>query len=270
MAQSRAFRPIADSLREEVLRYFRAQGDVSSAAAQSTLETNSGLVESRAGLLTHVLIRAGGPESLQGLRVVDLGCGFGALSVFFAAHGATVVGVDRSGPRMEVGAAVARRHGLAVEFLVGRMEQLELPDASFDLAIQNNSLCYIVPREDRARALAETWRVLHPGGRLVIHNPNRWTPRDQFSGLPGITMLPPGAAAWVAKGLRRPRSSVRLTSPLDSKRELRRAGFEGPKLISPPGGRRPAILRALARYQHLAARRPSGTDPGMEPESAIA
>jgi SAM-dependent methyltransferase len=252
------FRSIADSLREEVVRYYRARGeDLSGPAGDRTLETNSSLVESRGGLLLHILEQAGGPRSVEGLRVVDLGCGLGALSVFFAAHGATVVGLDRDRSRMEVGAAVAGRYGLAVEFLAGSMQRLDLPDGAFDLAVQNNSLCYILPREDRARALSEAWRVLRPGGRLLIHNPNRWTPVDQFTGLPAITFLPPIAATRVARALGRPRSRVRLTSPLEAKRELRRAGFPHPRMIAPPASGWTGFLRALARYQHLVAQRPS-------------
>jgi SAM-dependent methyltransferase len=257
------FRSIADSLREEVVRYYRSRGeDLSGPAGDRTLETNSSLVESRGGLLLHILEQAGGPRSIEGLRVVDLGCGLGALSVFFAAHGATVVGLDRDRSRMEVGAAVAGRHGLAVEFLAGSMQRLDLPDGAFDLAVQNNSLCYIVPREDRARALSEAWRVLRPGGRLLIHNPNRWTPVDQFSGLPAITFLPPGAATRVARALSKPRSRVRLTSPLEAKRELRRAGFADIGMIAPPARRWTGFLRALARYQHLVAQRPPADADG--------
>ena len=74
------FRSIADSLREEVMRYYRSRGeDLSGRAGDRTLETNSSLVESRGGLLLHILARAGGPRSVEGLRVVDLGCGLGAL-----------------------------------------------------------------------------------------------------------------------------------------------------------------------------------------------
>ena len=62
-----------------------------------------------------------------------------------------------------MGRTVAAEHGLPVEFSPGRMEELDLPDESFDLAIQNNSLCYIVDSEDRRSALAETRRVLRPG-----------------------------------------------------------------------------------------------------------
>ena len=66
------------------------------------------------------------------------------LSLYFAARGATVIGIDPIGSRLEVGRAVAAEHGLRAEFETGRMEALELDDASFDLAVQNNSLCYIV------------------------------------------------------------------------------------------------------------------------------
>jgi SAM-dependent methyltransferase len=251
------FRPIANSLREEVVRYYRSRGEgLSGPAGDRTLETNSSLVESRGGLLLHILEQAGGPRSVEGLRVVDLGCGLGALSVFFAAHGAIVLGLDRDRSRMEVGAAVASRYDLGVEFLAGPMQRLDLPDSAFDIAVQNNSLCYIVRREDRARALSEAWRVLRPGGWLLVHNPNRWTPVDQFTGLPAITFLPPSAATRVARALGRPRSRVRLASPLEAKRELRRAGFPHPRMIAPPARPWTSFLRALARYQHLVAQRP--------------
>ena len=257
------FRSIADSLREEVVRYYRSRGEnLSGRAGDRTLETNSSLVESRGGLLLHILEQAGGPRSVEGLRIVDLGCGLGALSVFFAAHGATVVGLDRDRSRMEVGAAVAGRYGLGVEFLAGSMQRLDLPDGAFDLAVQNNSLCYLVPREDRARALSEAWRVLRPGGWLLMHNPNRWTPVDQFSGLPAITFLPSSAATRVARALSKPRSRVRLTSPLEAKRELRRAGFADIGMIAPPARRWTGFLRALARYQHLVAQRPPADADG--------
>ncbi len=253
----RDFTPIADSLRRSVLDFYRASGEnVDGAAAITTLETNSGFVERRAEPLLETLRESTGRESIEGMRLIDLGCGFGALSVFFAAQGATVTGIDPVEARLEVGRAVAEEHGLAASFATGRMESLELADASFDLAVQNNSLCYIVSREDRRSALRETHRVLAPGGLLIVRNPNRWNPLDQFTRLPLIQLLPPEQATRLSSRLGRPRSMVRLASPGEATRELRQAGFESVAHVASPASRWPSFLKTFARYQHLVAQRP--------------
>jgi ubiquinone/menaquinone biosynthesis C-methylase UbiE len=254
----RDFSPIADSLRSNVLSFYEERGEtLDGPAGVNTLETNSGYVERRATPLLETLRRVTGRESIDGLRLIDLGCGFGALSVFFAGQGAVVTAIDPIADRLGVGRAVAAEHDLPVEFSQGRMEKLDFADESFDLAIQNNSLCYVVDREDRRSALAETARVLVPGGFVVIRNPNRWHPRDQFTRLPLITLLPARAATRLSARLGRPRSEVRLVSPLEAKRELRRAGFTEATLAASPASRWPEFMKPFARYQHLVARRPS-------------
>ena len=252
------FTPIAESLRSNVLSFYAERGEsLEGAAGVNTLETNSGFVERRATPLLETLRRVTGRDSIEGQRLIDLGCGFGALAVFFAGRGALVTGIDPIADRLEVGRAVASEYDLPVEFSQGQMEKLEFADESFDLAIQNNSLCYIVGREDRRSALSETLRVLKPGGLVVIRNPNRWHPRDQFTGLPLIPLLPPHAATSLTERLGRARSQVRLVSPLEAKRELRRAGFTDVTLAASPASRWPEFMKPIARYQHLVARRPS-------------
>lgn len=252
------FDPIADALRRRVIKFYDDQEEsLDGAAGVNTLETNSGFVERRAAPLVQIIRGSTGRASLEGMRLLDLGCGFGALSVFFAAQGALVTGIDPIEERLEVGRSVAAAHGLTAEFRHGWMEQLDLHDEAFDLAVQNNSLCYVVSRADRRAALAETRRVLKPGGSLVIRNPNRWNPVDQFTGLPLIQLLPPDQTARVAALLGRSRSEVRLTSPLEAIRELRRAGFVGVGHVASPASRWPQAMKPVARYQHLTARRPT-------------
>lgn len=251
------FAPIADSLRASVIEFYAEHGEsLDGPAGVNTLETNSGFVERRGGPLVEIIRRHGGHDSIEGLRLLDLGCGFGALSAFFAARGAVVTGIDPIESRLRVGRAVAAEHGLAVDLRQGRMEEIELDDSSFDLAVQNNSLCYIVSRGHRRAALAETLRVLRPGGLVVIRNPNRWNPVDQFTGLPLIQLLPPRQAARLAELGGRPRSKVRLTSPLEGVRELRRAGFGDAAHVASPASRWPGFMQLFARYQHLTARHP--------------
>ena len=254
---ARDFNPIAESLRREVLAFYRDRDkEISSAADLNTLETNSGFVERRGEPLLEILHEQTELDSIAGLRLLDLGCGFGALSAFFAARGATVMGVDLKEDSLEVGRKVAAEHGLDVQFQPGRMQKLDLADETFDVVVVNNSLPYIVPRDDRHAALSESLRVLRPGGHVLIRNANRWSTRDQFTGIPLIQLLPPNQAVAVANRLGRERSLVRVTSGPEAVRELRHAGFEEVHNVSPPDRRWPAFMRPVARYQHLIARRP--------------
>lgn len=249
------FAPIAASLRSAILAFYAQRGE-SVDARETTIATNSELVERRAAPLLEMLGGAG-IDRVAGLRVVDLGCGFGAISLYFAAHGADVTGIDPNEERLAVGREVAAAHGLSATLRQGRMEALELPDGSFDIALQNNSFCYLVDRTRRSAALRGTLRVLRPGGTLVTRNPNRWNPIDQFTGLPLIHLLPPAAAVRAAALAGRKRSLCRLTSPPAARRELRAAGFEA---VAQPGfasgSGKPDALKSVARYQHFLARRP--------------
>lgn len=250
-----SFEPIARSLstamREHIATLGRGQDCL---RAASTIETNSVLVERRGQPLLKMLHEQGG-GSVTGKRLIDLGCGFGALSVFFAAHGADVVGIDPDTALFEVGASVARLHGLKVRLEGGRMERLDVESASCDVAVMNNTLCYLLAPQARLNALSEALRVLRPGGRLVVANPNRWHPIDQFTGLPMLPLLPPNRAATIARVSGRRRPVVRLVAPPRAYRELRHAGFvdvryAGARAHSP-------LQRSLARYQHLTARVPA-------------
>jgi SAM-dependent methyltransferase len=252
MIDSKArFAPIAHALRDLIIEHYRDRGlSLHDDAGLRTLDTNSTLTAQRAELLLSALERSGHAVEPAGLRVADLGCGFGALSVYFAARGATVVGIDPNGERFEVGAAAAREFGLDASFRRGWLEDLVLADESIDLAVLNNSLCYIVARRDRRRALRHMARVLVPGGLAVLRNPSRSSPVDPFTGLPLVHQLPPGLAARLVAHRAPPRSATRLRTAGGLSRELRRAGLREVRAVrvSEPRWRPP-------RYQHHVAAR---------------
>lgn len=97
-------------------------------------------------------------------RVVDLGCGTGAVLPLLAPVAGQVIGVDREAAMLEV--AEERVAGLTnVTLRRGLLDALPLDDASVDLA-----LCQLVLHHVRALepVYAEVARVLAPGGRWVV------------------------------------------------------------------------------------------------------
>lgn len=257
------FDAVATSLREEVLAHCERHGiELEGRAGWNTLETNSGFVERRGAPLVAMATRRLGVPSLRGLRLADLGCGFGALSAYFAFQGATVTGIDINRGRLEVGRRVAARHGLDVELQKGAMQAPRLEQASFDVVVMNNSLCYLAEPGQQLSALAAALRLLAPGGVIAIRNPNRLHPIDQFTEIPLLGLLPPAEAVRVAARLGRRRSLCRLTSPRTARQELLAAGFRDVVHHRGAGARltRPALI---ARYSHFTALRPSpGGDDG--------
>jgi SAM-dependent methyltransferase len=174
------------------------------------------------------------------------------MALYFAHLGAEVVAVDPNEQRTRVAAAIARRRGLPLSVATAHAQSLPFADGSFDIVVANNSLCYIVGEQAHAQALREIHRVLRPGGWVVMRNPNRLHPRDQFTRLPLLNLLPPMLAQRTAHALGRHRSQVHLRSPGATVRTLRRAGFAHARWRPQPGH---GARDRFAGYQHVLARR---------------
>lgn len=111
-------------------------------------------------------------------RVLDVGCGRGAVAIMIAARfpGTHVDGVDlwrsidQSGNSPEAAQANARENGVSdrLTFTTADMTDLPFDDAGFDLVTASLSIHNVPSAEGRRKALSEVWRVLEPGGRLLI------------------------------------------------------------------------------------------------------
>jgi SAM-dependent methyltransferase len=103
---------------------------------------------------------------LPPLKVADLGCGEGYLTIEAARWASRVVAVDRSAVVLKRARALAERRRVAnVVWKKGELEQLPLGDASVDVAMLSQALHHAV---DPARAVAEAARVTVPGGRVLV------------------------------------------------------------------------------------------------------
>jgi demethylmenaquinone methyltransferase / 2-methoxy-6-polyprenyl-1,4-benzoquinol methylase len=102
-------------------------------------------------------------------RALDLATGTGDIAFALQASAARVVGLDVTLRMIELARAKAGK-GSSPSFLVGDMQALPFPSASFDLVTTGYGLRNV---PDLAAALAETSRVLKPGGQLLSLDFNR-------------------------------------------------------------------------------------------------
>ena len=120
-------------------------------------------IEGLDGAAEWLALRALLPE-MQGLRVVDLGCGFGWFCRWARQQGASrVLGIDLS--EKMLARAIAATSDPAIAYVRADMARLPLAAASFDLAYSSLALHYVA---DLAALLANLHRALVPGGRLVF------------------------------------------------------------------------------------------------------
>jgi ubiquinone/menaquinone biosynthesis C-methylase UbiE len=164
-------RPTPEQVRDRVHQMW---GSVAGAWAEHADE-----VEHRAEVVSRVMIEAVAPQ--PGDTVLELACGAGGLGLAIADRigpGGSVLLSDVAPEMVEIAAAASARRaedagGPDVSTRVIDLEQIDLPEASFDIVVCREGLMFAL---DPRRAAGEIARVLRPGGRLAVAV---WGPRDR-------------------------------------------------------------------------------------------
>jgi SAM-dependent methyltransferase len=155
---------------------------------------------------------AGGFAATGGLKVLEIGCGLGTDGAQFAKAGAEYTGIDLTDASVELARKRFELSGLPGEFRVADAEQLDFPDASFDL-VYSHGVLHHTP--DIGAAVQEIHRVLKPAGRAIVMLYHRGSYNYRI----GIRVLRRAGA-----GLLKSESGIRLihtltAEPIESLRE---------------------------------------------------
>ncbi|HEX6740248.1 MAG TPA: bifunctional 2-polyprenyl-6-hydroxyphenol methylase/3-demethylubiquinol 3-O-methyltransferase UbiG [Sphingomicrobium sp.] len=125
---------------------------------------------------------------LDGRSALDVGCGAGLLTEPLARLGATVTGIDASPEVIDVARAHAAAVGLAIDYRVGDVQELE---GQFDLITALEVIEHVAEPEAFLKALA---RRLAPDGLLILSTPNAtgWSKLMMITLAEGLGRIPRG------------------------------------------------------------------------------
>jgi ubiquinone/menaquinone biosynthesis C-methylase UbiE len=184
--------------------------------------------------------------SMNRFQVLDLGCGYGGISLALAQRANRVVSVDRKlEPELAHLSNWARERSVKnVNIVNASALELPLESQSFDLLTVNGMLEWVghanphQPTEKLQRqALSEMARVLRPDGVLYLAIENRFYPaylgRDPHTHQPLVSFLPRFMADWLSQALNHRRYDVYTHSRWHLETMFRNSGFKDVRFYVP-------------------------------------
>lgn len=156
-----------------------------------------------------------GPRPLDGIRILDVGCGGGLLSEPLARLGATVTGIDAAEKNVKTAAAHATETGVTVDYRATTAEDLASAGEQFDVVLAMEIVEHVADVDLFVRTVAGLAR---PGGLVFMATLNR-TAKSFLFGIVAaeyvLRWLPRGTHDW-----------KRFLKPSELTGTLRRSGVE--------------------------------------------
>jgi SAM-dependent methyltransferase len=176
-----------------------------------------------------------------GTRLLDLGCGDGELLMGYAPQGATLEAIEQS----EELATRATARGVRV--IVTDLDQrFPFDDATFDAVTSNQVIEHVV---DTDHFVAETRRVLRPGGVAVISTENLASWHNIAALFLGWQAFSLTNVSGVRAGLGNPLANLRVDEPLDSQWTHRRIfSYRGLRELFEAHGFESVVMRGAGYY----------------------
>jgi 2-polyprenyl-6-hydroxyphenyl methylase / 3-demethylubiquinone-9 3-methyltransferase len=168
-------------------------------------------------MLRHFVRPASGMRPLQGLHILDVGCGGGLICEPLARLGGSVTGLDPAAENVEAAGRHAAGAGLEIDYRAGRVEDLEGEGRTFDAVVCLEVVEHV---PDQAAFLKACAALVRPGGLMLLSTINR-TLKAYLLAIIGaeyvLRWLPVGTHQW-----------DRFVTPDELARHLRAAGLEAP------------------------------------------
>lgn len=121
---------------------------------------------------TRYIISHVGKKKLMGKKILEIGCGLGEASVYFAKQGADVVATDISQGMVNLAFKVAACHKVKINGQECSAEQLPFDNGTFDIVYAANVLHHV----DIDKTLCEVKKVLKPNGLFICWDPIKYNP----------------------------------------------------------------------------------------------